>query len=376
MTRTIETDVLVCGLGPAGACAAAAAAAAGANVLAFDRRKEPGIPVQCAEFVPAMTNAETPAVSVARVQRIARMLTYVAGADVELTPGFTGTMIDRARFDQALVARALQVGAECRFGIAVRSVSPDGEVLASDGNRIRARAVIGADGPRSKVGAAVGSINRELAETRQVTVDLCDPHDATDIFLHPGIVGGYAWLFPKGELCNIGLGTAPAFRSRLKPLLKELHERLAAAGRVGRKIRFTTGGLIPVGGIAGLQDRLGGRDVLLCGDAAGLTNPVTGAGINAAVISGRLAGEAAARIIDGKANAARDYSEEVQDLFGRSLAVARRRRRQLLDACNGSGGPTLRDLQRGWIAYPEYWTDDENVRQPSPLASTDARVPA
>ncbi len=47
-------DVLVLGLGPAGACAAAQAALQGCTVIAIDRKKVAGRPVQCAEFVPAM----------------------------------------------------------------------------------------------------------------------------------------------------------------------------------------------------------------------------------------------------------------------------------------------------------------------------------
>ena len=53
---------------------------------------------------------------------------------------------------------------------------------------MRARVLIGADGPRSVVGRAIGSVNRRLVETRQVTVPLLAAHDATDIFLsaaHP-----------------------------------------------------------------------------------------------------------------------------------------------------------------------------------------------
>ena len=71
---------------------------------------------------------------------------------------------------------------------------------------------------------------------------------------------------------------------------------------------------------------------------------MTGAGIAAAVLSGRLAGEAAARGI------ARAYQEELEDVFGASLDRALRRRRELLEQV-----PTKAALRRGWIAYAEYW---------------------
>jgi flavin-dependent dehydrogenase len=71
---------------------------------------------------------------------------------------------------------------------------------------------------------------------------------------------------------------------------------------------------------------------------------VTGAGIAAAVHSGRLAGEAAAR------NAPEDYEEELRDVFGAALVRALRRRREVFSQI-----PTKSMLRRGWIAYPEYW---------------------
>ena len=99
--------------------------------------------------------------------------------------------------------------------------------------------------------------------------------------------------------------------------------RLVAEGRIGDAILDRTGGAIPVDGIVGPAATLpDGTPVLLAGDAAGLTNPVTGAGIPAAVMSGAMAGEAAVRWIAGAADALDDYNEEIEDLFGASLRRA------------------------------------------------------
>ncbi|MBI1219322.1 MAG: geranylgeranyl reductase family protein [Rhodobacteraceae bacterium] len=355
MRAAFDIDVLVAGLGPAGAAAAAAAAQAGARVLAVDRRTEPGLPVQCAEFVPMMLGVDTAAVSTARVQDIAAMDTYVREAAAEITPDFRGHMIDRAAFDAALVRAAEAAGATCRFATLIRDIAADGTVTLADGTTIRPRVLIGADGPRSLVGRAVGMPNTALVETRQITVDLLQPHEATDIFLRPEIEGGYGWLFPKGKLCNLGLGVVPSSKARLKPLLCELHMELVAQGRVGTRIHATTGGAIPVGGIAGLAARLGQTAVLLAGDAAGLVNPVTGAGINPAVLSGQMAGRAAAALVAGDTTAAEDYAEEAEDLFGPSIALALRRRREVLAAYAAGQKPDDAALRRGWIAYSDYW---------------------
>jgi flavin-dependent dehydrogenase len=280
------------------------------------------------------------------------MTTFVGSATPDLTPDFRGRMIDRAAFDAELAARAVGAGAICRYGTMLRRVGRNGVVTLSDDTRVAPRVIIGADGPRSAVGSAIRAINSELVETRQVTVALIQPFDATDIFLDADIVGGYGWLFPRGAAANLGVGIVPSERRHLKPRLDRLHRRLVAAGRVGSEIHSRTGGPIPVGGMVGPVGQIGRCEVFLAGDAAGLSHPVTGAGIAAAVQSGKLAGAAAA---SGAAMASRDYADEIADLFGSALARAARRRRELLDSYAGGRRPNADQLRRGWIAYPEYW---------------------
>lgn len=354
--QSVKTcDVLVVGLGPAGACAAAAAASRGARVIAIDRKFVAGLPVQCAEFVPRMLGMEIAELGGAQRQAITSMATFVETGVPAIEPHFPGVMIDRADFDARLVANAQAHGARCRFATSARAFGASGIVVLSEATAIAARVIIGADGPRSRVGSAVGAANTEIVETRQITVPLLQSSVSTDIFLSAGIPGGYAWLFPKGKVANLGLGVAPTWRGQLKPLLDDLHARLMGEGRVGERISAHTGGAIPAGGMRRLVSPLGEASVLLAGDAAGLTNPVTGAGIAAAVISGHEAGAAAARLIEGDASAADDYADEMETLFGPSLERALARRRVLMDIYKSGGTPATADLKRGWIAFPQYW---------------------
>ena len=341
---TGAVDILVVGLGPAGASAAREAARAGCSVLAIDRKRAAGEPVQCAEFVPRLIGQDVEGVAPVTVQPIEAMHTFVESVAFDRTDGFTGTMIDRDRFDALLVAQAEDAGADCRF-----------DTVWDSGFEVAAKLVIGADGPRSRVRAAAGLAQPRLIETRQVTVPLNDRNRATDIFLSAEIEGGYAWLFPKGTVANLGVGVCPSARRKLKPVLERLRRQLIAEGRIGNAILDRTGGAIPVDGIVGPAATLPeGTPVLLAGDAAGLTNPVTGAGIPAAVMSGAMAGEAAARWIAGTADALDDYNEEIEDLFGASLRRAVQRRRELEQGF-AAAIPQPADLRRGWIAYPEYW---------------------
>jgi len=352
----VETpDVVVVGLGPAGSRAAAAASAAGFDVTAIDRRKQAGTPVQCAEFVPVMIERDVPDLHVATRQPVRRMLTQAEHERPEETPNFPGHIIDRAIFDRMLAQQAARAGATCLFGTSLERIDPDGTLWLSDGSVCCPRLVIGADGPRSRVGAAIGRVNREIVETRQVTVPLTFPHDATDIFLRADYRGGYGWLFPKGALANIGIGVSIEQRQCLKPLLAALHAGLSGARRVGTRASALTGGAIPVGGRLNAVGRLGRTAVLLAGDASGLTNPVTGAGIAAAVQSGTLAGRAAAEWLGGRAGALDEYEEELGDVFDAALARAHRRRRGVLATYERGARPDVEALRAGWIASPHYW---------------------
>ncbi|MEQ8661379.1 MAG: NAD(P)/FAD-dependent oxidoreductase, partial [Gammaproteobacteria bacterium] len=356
---TTPLDVIVLGLGPAGASAAAAAAAAGLTVRAFERKAVAGQPVQCAELVPGLIGQDVADFGAARAQSVRRMTTTVAGAPPDETAPFPGHMIDRARFDAHLVDAARAAGADCRLGTRVAMIdAAAGEVVSADGTPHRARVLIGADGPRSALGRALGAVNVALVHARQLSVGLPRASDSTDIFLAPAYPGGYGWLFPKGCRAHVGIGVEAAARARLPALLATLVHQLVADGRIAPPAssdRATlSGGLIPVGGRLPAAHRRGAVLSLLAGDAAGLTNPVSGAGIHAALVSGRLAGAAAAAWLGGDTAAGADYEEELDDHFGAALARALVRRAELA-AIARARVPSVAEQRAAWIAYPAYW---------------------
>ena len=351
----MRAEVFVIGLGPAGASAAAEAARRGSSVLAVDRKRQAGRPVQCAEFVPVMVGMDVGNLGGCAQQPIRAMATFVENDAPDIKEHFPGQMLDRAAFDAGLVDVARQAGARCRLGVSVRRIAADGRVDLSDGSVVESAVIVGADGPRSLAGRTIGQSNTALVETRQITVPLLVPHQATDIFLSAEIPGGYAWLFPKGHVANLGAGVDPAHKPELKDIVARLHATLTESGRVGAQVLGTTGGLIPVGGMLMPWGRLANTLVLLAGDAAGLTNPVTGAGIASAVHSGRLAGRAACDWIRGDRSAGPEYQDELESVFKVALDRAVRRRRELSEAFATGMQPGKAALRRGWIAYPEYW---------------------
>jgi digeranylgeranylglycerophospholipid reductase len=291
-------DAVVVGAGPAGALAARAAAEGGARTLLVDHRPELGHPVQCGEFLPSASELadlfDCPELIDAAfwippntVLRETRWMHCIAPFGRRYRFPLSGHTVSRRAFDKALAQRAEGAGAELRYPAGVVRVDPDGVQLA-DGTRIEARAIVGADGPLSSVGRAVGLVPARTM-FRMITGTVDGPRDdAIDLYFGRVAPHGYAWRFPRAGDANVGLGVAA-----LPPgtTLDALLDRFAAAEGFGRPTERTRW-WVPVGPPPASLVR--GR-ALLAGDAANLVMATNGGGIPTAMLSGWLAGTAVAR---------------------------------------------------------------------------------
>jgi digeranylgeranylglycerophospholipid reductase len=293
-----QFDVVVVGAGPAGSLAARAAAEGGARTLLLDHRPELGHPVQCGEFVPSADELrdlfDCPDLIDAAfeippnaVLRETRWMTCVSPYGHRFRFPLSGRMLSRRAFDKALAFRAEGAGAELRFPLGVTGVEGDA-VRTTTGDLLRARVLIGADGPLSTVARAVG-VRPARTLFRMITATADAPlADGIDLFFGRDAPGGYAWAFPRATDLNVGLGVA-----RLPPgeTLERLLDRFLAHRGFG-PAREPTRWWVPIGAP---PESLVHGSALLCGDAANLVMATNGGGIPTAMMSGYLAGRAAAR---------------------------------------------------------------------------------
>jgi digeranylgeranylglycerophospholipid reductase len=348
-------DVLVVGAGPAGSSAALAAAREGARVVVVDRRRVIGVPVQCAEYIPAMLLNEVPVDRDVLVQPIRAMKTLLAGCrpDEMPAPGYT---IRRDLFDQRLAVSAERAGARMLLATAAVERRDAQTVALKDkaGRRLllKAKIIIGADGPRSTVAKWAGVAHRNLIPAVQARVALAQPMDATEVYLEPEFHAGYGWLFPKGREANAGLGFKPLPDAVPSParLLKLFLERLKTDGKIKGSAISYQAGWIPVEPV---RTAVIGN-ILLAGDAAGHAHPITGAGIFSAVLCGRMAGKWATRAVrEHDLDRLQGYEDEWRDLFGETLARAGRRRRFM--EANWARFDEI--IRSSWIAYRDYYAE-------------------
>lgn len=320
-----ECDVLVIGLGPAGAAAATVAAKAGARIVAAERHKSSAAQLSCPEFIPF------PLGSRAGVDRV--VIQSIAGARSHMMDGslsdsrLAGTVVNREVFDRALVEFARAAGAELRHGAALCGLDADAsEATLAVGGKVgvlRYRALIAADGCASSVARLLGMAPLRTMRTQCYRVPLNAPQESIDVWLSPQHPGGYGWLIPAGREAIIGTGL---FESAGGDALDALHAQLQAGGLVGSRVLSQAAGVVAVGG---MRERLTWGNILLAGDAAGLAHPLTGAGIYPAVVSGEAAGRAAAEWSAGQLGAITAYESRIRGEFGVALEQAVRQRQPL-----------------------------------------------
>jgi geranylgeranyl reductase len=305
MKTTAETtfDVVVVGGGPAGATAAEDLSRAGRSVLLLDRA---GRIKPCGGAIPPrlMRDFDIPDhVLVARANSARMVAPSTRQVDMPIEGGFVG-MVDRDVFDEWLRARAASAGSERRSGVferierdgdgvAVVCYRPNEATSSGDLARVRARAVIGADGARSSLARQVidGADRPKCVFAYHEIIRLPQEPRADfdsarcDVFyqghLSPDF---YAWIFPHGETASVGVGSARKGFS-LRGAVKTL--RAATSLETCETIR-REGAPIPMRPLKRWDN---GRDIVLAGDAAGVVAPASGEGIYYAMVGGRLAAE-------------------------------------------------------------------------------------
>lgn len=410
--RTERCDVLVVGAGPAGSTAARVAAREGARVLLVERRSQIGVPEQCAGYVAQAIRRHIDLPRECVAQAISRLRTWLPDGTSHLVE-MPGYLLNRASLDRYLALQAVKAGARLllratfkgfeepaserraqtggspgpqpvtddpsaeatasglRVGARHASpaqAGPDSQlwaagrrrfepleaVLMSEGQEVLVKAgvVVGADGPRSSVARSIGLAPGALARAVQYEVVLGRTMEEAEVYFGPLFPGGYAWLFPAGATARVGAAFTSGAEAALEGLA-QLRRNLEDQGRITGSAISYSAGPVPVGGP--MPGRHG--NVLLAGDAAGHTHPITGAGILNGIIAGELAGRAAARAaLSGDSSVLDEYEEEFQIVLGPALERAREKREGLDRAWRSAPEGLSKSIRESWIAFDEYYS--------------------
>ncbi|MDT0309939.1 geranylgeranyl reductase family protein [Streptomyces sp. DSM 44917] len=331
-------DVVVVGAGPAGASAARAAAEAGRRVLLLEKAELPRYKTCGGGIIGPSRDALPPGFDLPLQDRVHAVTFSLNGrlARTRKSRRMLFGLVNRPEFDQRLAEAAVKAGAELRTGATVSRVEQHGPsvpdrrtvaVVLAGGETLLARAVVGADGSASRIGAHVGvrlaQVDLGLEAEIPVPPEVARDWSGRVLIDWGPLPGSYGWVFPKGDTLTVGVISARGEGAATKRYLEDFIGRLGLAGfepalSSGHLTRCRTD-----------DSPLSRGRVLVCGDAAGLLEPWTREGISFALRSGRLAGQWAVRIAEaGDAVDARrqalNYTFAVKSGLGVEMGVGRR----------------------------------------------------
>jgi geranylgeranyl reductase family protein len=358
-------DAIVVGAGPAGSTAARRLAAGGARVLLLDRAKFPR-DKPCGGGVTFRADDE----SDVDLAPVTEREIYGVRVSIKMGRRFDRTsdtllarMTQRSRLDAYLVEHAVLAGAEFRDGVAASAIEIDGREarVRSSGDVYEARVLIGADGVNGATSTALGLQPRsEVAVAFEANVPADDRlmrywerFIALDL---AGVPGGYGWVFPKDDHLNIGVGgwksVGPTLRDRLSRLCGYYgFDETSLYGHRGYQLPLRRDDSPVVRGPA-----------MLAGDAACLVDPLSGEGIWAAFVSGRLAAQEALRYLDEAAPDLSGYERALRAVMDDELLSSRRLQAilqrlpsysVLMLKYNGTFWRYLTEIIRGELTYPQ-----------------------
>ena len=288
-------------------------------------------------------------------ERIERGSVHLASGDsADFTLPSPGLGISRFALDDLLARRAAEAGAEVRFGARVASVGRDGSGFRVDlagGQTVDARVVIGAWGrwdalDRRLERAFLFGGARYLGWSGELAGDAAALAGQVRLYMFPG---GYCGLSRvEGGHANVAGVISAKARQRIGGGWEAVmaHARQSNAALDADLAGLTPGreGFLGTGPVFFTAKPPSESGLLMTGDAAGVLDPFSGQGQAAALASGVLAGEAAARCLSGEfspSDLPRVYAEAWRSRFARRFAWSRVFRRFLLSPSIGALGARL-----------------------------------
>ena len=328
-----QFDCIVVGAGPAGSMAGNVLAQNGVDVLILEKHPQVGSPLSCAEAISFSGLTDFVPVDPEWVSTHVHHLLLVSpsGSRTNVHHPNAGLVLNRRLFDQKLAQKAVSSGACLKTNAQVIGLLKNkkerlcGVKVLENGKEkeYQAEVIIGADGVESCVAGWAGmdfSLGLDQIEScaQYLLGEVEIEPDCAEFHLGRSVApGGYAWVFPKGEnLANVGLAvTTTLTNQKTKDFLDDF-----ASKRFGdfKTMEFVVGA-VPC------FDRnrdLVKENVLLVGDAGGLVDSLSGAGISNALLSGMIAGSVVSRYIkdgDLPVSFLKKYYDELMRSKGRLL---------------------------------------------------------
>ncbi|MDO5849870.1 MAG: NAD(P)/FAD-dependent oxidoreductase [Methanobacteriaceae archaeon] len=281
-----DYDVAIIGAGPIGSTLAYKLAKEDLNVCLIDKKSVVGLPLQCAGIISCKIFDLNELPDDVILNRVRGANIYSASYDLSVfRDDYQAVVIDRVSYDQFLFNRACDAGVDSYLASKVSDVDIDeGIVYFGDLSSIRAKIIVGADGPNSVVSSKFNNdFNYFNASQYLVKVKCIDDMDLVNVFAR-SIFPGFIWAIPTyNNIFRVGMFSNHSYKEQSKILdnfLDDGFQRISHDNCVGEKYDYTVLeryiGKIP---IFNGDNCLSKSRAILIGDAASQVKPTTGGGL-------------------------------------------------------------------------------------------------
>lgn len=316
MNKTITAyDTAIIGAGPAGSSLAYFLAASGFKVILIDKERFPRKKV-CAGGLPSKILKVLPFDISPVIEKDISEVSLTYKLRESFQKSYQETLIytvEREKFDNFLTEKAKVSGAIFLDGQKIDDLHyQDGYwFFITNGEKIKARVLVGADGANSFVAKTIGlkpadffGLGIQVEVPTSISRKYITQDDKTIILDWGSIKDGYGWLFPKKETVSIGVKGPVILGKQLRLYLFDMLEYL---GLKAENLAITAH-LIPY---RVSKKSISTKGAILIGDAAGLVDYWTGEGIFYAIKSSTLAAEEIRKFLKGNIGSLRHYEAAV-----------------------------------------------------------------
>lgn len=314
-------DIAVVGAGPVGTTFARYVAEKGLKVAIFEKKKEIGVPLQCA----GLLGSKIKDVNVLPEQVI---LNEIYGASL-YSPSNTmismrkkeplAYVLDRVAYDKFLAKLAVDKGAEIFLGSRVNEVNlKKGEIYLKD-RKINAEVIVGADGYSSIVSKQFNN-NLKTTPAAQYLIDTGKDTFDEDYFqvnVNSKISPGFLWTIPLSKsTARVGLFADYDY----KILTQILDQFISNSGNLkDSRILKKYQGQIPV---YSPKNEVQKNRGILIGDSASQVKPTTGGGLIIGFICAKIAAETVYDAISSKnMDILKNYQKKYRKMYKNELTM-------------------------------------------------------